>query len=258
MSLILCRQEPVTSPYFVEELGVHLYSSQELNYVIYHHPLLVMEDFVNERLAAFLRTELRLPFLAERIQKWIQSRGPSDELLFLILQDCAFYTQAEQAAYRQKVAGLRKLSSHEYEKRRADYFYSLGLYGRSASMYKRILDNGDGRSLSHEFRGKVWNNLGACYGELFSFQKAMDAYVCAWNEKPEAAYLKGMYFLTKLDPELSMKDGAGSFWLPRIQRAGTGSLTRLWPGPDRRDLRYGSRKFSTGIRKKGWREPQRY
>ena len=76
MSLILCRQEPVTSPYFVEELGVHLYSSQELNYVIYHHPLLVMEDFVNERLAAFLRTELRLPFLAERIQKWIQSRGP--------------------------------------------------------------------------------------------------------------------------------------------------------------------------------------
>ena len=28
--------------------------------------------------------------------------------------------------------------------------------------------------------------------------------------------------------------------------------------PDRRDLRYGSRKFSTGIRKKGWREPQRY
>ena len=27
MSLILCRQEPVTSPYFVEELGVHLYSS---------------------------------------------------------------------------------------------------------------------------------------------------------------------------------------------------------------------------------------
>lgn len=124
----------------------------------------------------------------------------------MILQDCAFYTQAEQAAYRQKVAGLRKLSSHEYEKKRADYFYSLGLYGRSASMYKRILDNGEGRSLSHEFRGKVWNNLGACYGELFSFQKAMDAYVCAWNEKPEAAYLKGMYFLTKLDPELSMKD----------------------------------------------------
>ena len=36
MSLILCRQEPVTSPYFVEELGVHLYSSQELNLSLIH------------------------------------------------------------------------------------------------------------------------------------------------------------------------------------------------------------------------------
>ncbi len=35
-----------------------------------------------------------------------------------ILQDCAFYSQAEQAAYRQKVAGLVKLSSHEYEKKK--------------------------------------------------------------------------------------------------------------------------------------------
>ena len=79
----------------------------------------------------------------------------------------------------------------------------------------------------------------------------MDAYVCAWNEKPEAAYLKGMYFLTKLDPELSMKDRCRELLASQdTERAGTGSLTRLWPGPDRRDLRYGSRKFSTGIRKK--------
>ena len=90
MSLLLCRQEPVTAPYYVEALGVHLYSSQELCYVIFHHPLLVMEDFVDERLTAFLRSELRMPFLAERIEKWLESRGDSDELLFQILQDCSY------------------------------------------------------------------------------------------------------------------------------------------------------------------------
>lgn len=205
MSLILCRQEPVASPYFIEELGIHLYSSQELNYVIYNHPLLVMEDFVNERLAAFFRTELKMPFLAERIQKWIQSRGASDELLFLILQDCAYYTQPEQAAYRQRVAALRKLPVHEYEKRRADYFYGLGFYGRAISIYEGILNEGD-KTLSHEFKGKVWNNLGACHAKLFRYQKAMHAYGCAWNEKPETGCLKRMYFLTKLEPELSMRD----------------------------------------------------
>ena len=30
MSLLLCRQEPVKCPYYVEALDLHLYSSQEL------------------------------------------------------------------------------------------------------------------------------------------------------------------------------------------------------------------------------------
>ena len=79
-------------------------------------------------------------------------------------------------------------------------------YGKAAARYGKILEYPRDKVVEDLFLAKVYNNLGACYGELFSFQKAMDAYVCAWNEKPEAAYLKGMYFLTKLDPELSMKD----------------------------------------------------
>ena len=30
MSLILCRNEPVKQPLYIEKLGVHIYSSQEL------------------------------------------------------------------------------------------------------------------------------------------------------------------------------------------------------------------------------------
>ena len=71
MSLILCRQEPVTVPLYIEDLGIHLYSSQELCYVIYNNPLLVLEGFIDKRLTEFLRSELRMPFLAERVEKWM-------------------------------------------------------------------------------------------------------------------------------------------------------------------------------------------
>ena len=47
MSLLLCRMEPVAHPFEVPELGVRLYSSQELCYVIYENPLLVIDDFVD-------------------------------------------------------------------------------------------------------------------------------------------------------------------------------------------------------------------
>lgn len=64
MSLILCRQEPVRHPFYIERLGVHIASSQELCYVIYQNPLLVLDGFVDDRLIEFIRSELGLSFLA--------------------------------------------------------------------------------------------------------------------------------------------------------------------------------------------------
>ena len=204
MSLILCRQEPVKIPLYIEDLGIHIYSSQELCYVIYNNPLLVLEDFIDSRLTEFLRSELRMPFLAEKIEKWMESRGATEEILYLILQECNYYSPKEQAAYRQTVNGLKKLTEEEYKKRRADYFYGLDLFGKAVTIYEQILD-GAGRHLSGDFRGKVWNNIAACYAKLFCYQKAMHAYENAWNAKAEAEYVKRMYFLTALNPELKLK-----------------------------------------------------
>ena len=73
MSLRLCRSEKVKNPYYVSFLGVHLYSSQELAYVIYHYPLLVMDHLVDDRLLDFLREELNLGFLALKLENWRKS-----------------------------------------------------------------------------------------------------------------------------------------------------------------------------------------
>ena len=68
MSLRLCRSEKVKNPYYVSFLGMHLYSSQELAYVIYHYPLLVMDCLVNERLLDFLREELNIDVYKRQIK----------------------------------------------------------------------------------------------------------------------------------------------------------------------------------------------
>ena len=206
MSLLLCRQEPVTAPFYIEELGIHLYSSQELCYVIFNHPLLVMEDFVDVRLTGFIRSQLRLPFLAERLEKWLEGRGPSDELLFLILQECFYYSPQEQTKYRQQVTGFRRLPEEEYRKKRADYFYELKLYGKALSMYEKILDSGREKKLSAEFKGKVWNNIAACYTKLFCYQKAMHAYDCAYCEDAGPEYLRQMFLLSLMEPGIEMKE----------------------------------------------------
>lgn len=206
MSLLLCRQEPVENPYYMEVLGIHLYSSQELSYVIYHYPLLVMENFLDDRLIGFIRRELRMPFLAERMEKWLDTRGESDELLFQILLDCGYYSPQEQTKFRQEVAGLRKLSGEEYEKKRADYYYQLGLFGQAVAMYEKILESGREKGLSGALKGRIWNNIAACYGKLFCYQKAMHAYDCAWAEDGDPDHIRRMYFLTLMKPELEIKE----------------------------------------------------
>lgn len=206
MSLLLCRQEPVTTPFYIEELGLHIYSSQELCYVIYHHPLLVMEHFVDERLTSFIRSQLRMPFLAERLEKWLEGRGASDELLILILQECFYYSPQEQTRYRQELNILRKLPEEEFKKRRADYFYELKLYGKAMAMYERILDLGKEKTLPAKLAGQIWNNIAACYTKLFCYQKAMHAYDCAYCEDAGPEYVKQMFLLTLMEPEIEIKE----------------------------------------------------
>ena len=205
MSLILCRQEPVTVPLYIEDLGIHLYSSQELCYVIYNNPLLVLEGFIDKRLTEFLRSELRMPFLVERVEKWLDSHGATEEILYLILKECNYYTPKEQAAYRQTVNGLKKTLRGRVREAPRRLFLWSGSFRKSGHDLRADLRWGRTPSL-RGFPGKVWNNIAACYAKLFCYQKAMHAYENAWNAKPEAEYVKRMYFLTILNPELSLKD----------------------------------------------------
>ena len=69
MSLLLCRREPVKHPLYIEVLGIHIYSSQELCYVICNHPLLVMDGFVGKALYSFVKNELGMGFVAGRMEK---------------------------------------------------------------------------------------------------------------------------------------------------------------------------------------------
>ena len=131
MSLLLCRQEHVKRPYFMESMGIHLYSSQELSYVIFNHPMLVLDGFVDERLLAFLREELNQGFLALKLERWLKSGENPDEALMIILQECDYYSMAEVGRFRQMAATLRKKHPAEFMCMKADELFSLRQYGRA-------------------------------------------------------------------------------------------------------------------------------
>lgn len=206
MSLILCRHEPVKHPYYIERLGIHIGSSQELCYILYHHPLLAMDGFIDDHLIRFIREELDMPFLAGKLDTWKKSSEDPDEMIFITLQECYYYTAKETMKLRQQIAAYRKMNQAEFTKETADYYFRLKQYGTAVHYYEKILDDWRIKSLSDEFTAKIWNNIGASYAGIFWFEKAMSAFDMSYNFQKKPETLKKIYQLTLLNPELRIKD----------------------------------------------------
>lgn len=206
MSVILCKREQVSHPYFLETLGIQVYTSQELCYVIYHHPLLAMEDFVNQSLIDFIRNELDMGFTALKMERRIKGGENPDETLLLFLKECDYYTSAEINHLRQRISGFRKLSFLEYAKRKADYLFDFKQYGKAIASYEKILEDVRFPRMDVRFQGRIWNNLGTCYARIFQFQNAMEAFEQAYEKTEDSTVLERIYHLVRLNQGLSLNE----------------------------------------------------
>lgn len=205
MSLIYCRAEPVMNPFEVPELGVHLHSSQELCYVIYENPLLVMDDFVDNRLIQFIRDDLNMEVLADRLESSKRSGESSDNMLLMILSHCQYYQASEVSKYRQVLIQMRKKHPAEYKKAKADYLFERKQYGRAVPIYEKLLEQEKDSVVNDRFFCRVWCCLGACHARLFQFDKACRDYDKAYScDNHNEEILEKLYFLKFLSPQLAL------------------------------------------------------
>ena len=101
-SVLLCRNRQVNEPYYVEALGIMLYSAEELSYYIYHNATLIEENFLDERLFRFIGQELAMEDLEHKLRKW-KAQAELSELLLVILQDIHYYDSDELYTFREEM-----------------------------------------------------------------------------------------------------------------------------------------------------------
>ncbi len=217
MSLWICRPETVKHPYYMELLGIHLYSSQELSYVIYNHPLLVLEGFVDDNLLTFMRDELNQGFLALKIERWLKSNENPDDVLIMMLQEFDYYTAGEITRYRQQLLGLRKLPPGEFKKKRADSLFAIQQYGRAEAQYRELLE--ETGAADESLAGKLWANIGTCYARMFYTEKAFQAFQKAFIKTKDTVMLEKLYHLTKLDESLTLEERDLAQITPELKEA---------------------------------------
>jgi hypothetical protein len=197
-AVMLCSRKQAETPYYIESMGIRLYSMEELAYFLYQNVYLADKRMLGEHLWEWLRTEVGNAELAERLRKGAEAGSSLQNMILTILRSVPYYSQEELNELSARMKVLNTYQEQERLKLRADEFFINGNYQAAIYEYERILDIRQSNRLGVEFYAHVWNNLGVCYCRLFLFSRASRAFRTSYQYQKDPDVLKQYVFALRM------------------------------------------------------------
>ena len=194
----LCVHELAKTPFWMETTGIHIFSIEELAYYLYENIYLIDERMIDEKLYDWIERELGMKSLAERLQKGRSTGTHVYNQVMNILQASEYYTEKELNDLSEKIKTISGMQEQERMKYKGDELAQNKNYWGAINEYEKLLSIRQNSKLSMEFYGNVWNNLAACYGKLFLFEKAASCYENAYQYQKNSEYRERAYYARKL------------------------------------------------------------
>ena len=182
--LLLCSREIASVPYFIETISLHVYSLEELCYYLMHNIDLVEPSFMDEELCDWIRQELKMPMLADKLLKQMQEGRGLAAFVTTLACGCNYCTKEEILQMKQALEDFENKSEVECRKIRADRFLAKKKYAVCIPEYRRLLNSPEVKGL---LEGNIWHNLGTAYAGLFSFEDAAECYTKAYEKNQNPA-----------------------------------------------------------------------
>ena len=195
--LIYCRKPIAANPYYMEEVGLNIYSLEEFCYFIFHNPYLLGKSFASEELILWIENELDEKEVAGQLRELLSENAPFHMFIGRLLSSCGYLTQTEIRQTMELVAAIENKSEGECKKIRADRLMEKNKIEDAIYEYENILL--DTSELTDRLIGDVYHNLGCAYARLYFFQQAIlnfeNAY--AYNHRQDS--LKAMFYAIRCD-----------------------------------------------------------
>lgn len=198
-NFLLCNIKRAKTPYPIPALGIGIHSAEELCYFMNYYLYILEDDFVCDELMDFLKDELGLSAMVNKIQRLVDGRSDMYQIIYMLEQDIHYYNDGELQDLKRRLDILKQISPTERAKLRGDFYLEDGRPVTALHIYSRILGGECGEQIGRELKSRVWHNAGVAYARMFEWQKAMECMVqsCHWGPTEET--LKAMYNLTLLD-----------------------------------------------------------
>lgn len=191
--LILCKSKYSEKPYYISNMAVNVYSVEEICYYIYNNIYIIGMDMFDEGLISYIDKELGESELAKQLEFLINQRAGLSELVLSVLRYVDYYSAEEIARLKDVIERLDVQNVAERLKARADNFLKNKCYTSAIKNYELIVYGKKDKSLSVDFYGNVWHNMGVAYAGLFSFYDAGVAFRTAYELNGREESKKAFY-----------------------------------------------------------------
>lgn len=177
--VILCMGSTAKTPYVLEDLGLAIYTVEELCYCIKEKAFLMSEKLVCRELIDWLRTECAMTELADSLYGFLRTRASVSAFLTTILEYTGYYPPEEIKKVELFLKTADGQDEHEKKKQVADYLARSGKYQLALRHYLELLM--DVPKEDEKLRARLLHNIGYVESQLFLFEKAAEHFEEAYS-----------------------------------------------------------------------------
>lgn len=181
--VLLCTGDYAQTPYCFENLGIRVFSAEELCYVLKENAFLLDREIVDRRLVKWIDESLHLPKLAASLYPLLHQKTSVGAFAGMILEYVGFY-DAETIRRTEEIFRTgANLNAYEKLKSRVDYMVGNGRYSAALVEYDALLEQlPEGEK---ELTAKILHNKGVALCGLFAFEEAASQFRKAYELVPD-------------------------------------------------------------------------
>lgn len=177
-----CIGSYAKTPYYIEKIGINIFSAEELCYYLYKNAFLLDQSVMRQELCDFIGKELSLTELAGKLSALKRAGGSLSAFISTILEDTHYSSREELKSIEQALRENEQLAPGHKRKVRGDYFYRNGKYLLALREYKEALAE---EEAGDEFKADILHNMGVVYAGMFFFEKAGELMKQSWLLKQD-------------------------------------------------------------------------
>lgn len=202
---ILCQVKRAKLPYYIENISTNIYSIEELCFYFYHNIYLLDETIINEELCFWIRDELGLRKLAQRMYSLLDDPTKVGDFILLVFKEINYLSIDEFRKLNQQIQKLAEEPLLLRQKLKGDYLMGHGKIVNAIKVYQKVLHDkleekqGEDDHLGTQFIGGIYHNMGCAYARLFQMEEAVNCFVKAYSCMRTFVSIKNYLYAVYMD-----------------------------------------------------------